>query len=54
MDLENNRKILRNDLTEIWIRDADERAIQRGDQEGLMQAVQLQISVGDFLFPGYP
>jgi hypothetical protein len=39
---------------ETWIRDADGRIIQRGDREDLMQAAQLQISVGDFLPPGYP
>jgi hypothetical protein len=39
---------------ESWIRDADRRAIQHGDREDLMQAAQLQISVGDFLPPSYP
>jgi hypothetical protein len=43
-----------NVFVEIWIRGADGTAIQHGDREDLIQAAQLQISVGDFLPPGYP
>jgi hypothetical protein len=40
-------------LIEIWIRDTDGKAIQLGNREDLIPAAQLQMSIGDFLPPGY-
>ena len=34
---------------EIWVHDADRKAVQRGNREDLLQAAQSQIFMGDFL-----
>ena len=39
---------------ETWVRDAGGRAVKRGNRRHLLQGARAQISMGDFLPPGYP
>ena len=39
---------------ETWVRDVGGRAVKRGNRRHLLQGARAQISMGDFLPPGYP
>jgi hypothetical protein len=39
---------------ETWVRDADGRAVKRGNRRNLLRGARAQISMGDFLPPSYP
>jgi hypothetical protein len=39
---------------ETWVRDVDGKAVQQGNRKDLLRDAQAQISMGDFLPPGYP